>query len=125
MRFGVLYNIDYHQEIHGSASRYYGAILDQEVALEELGYDSVWFGEHPYARYSFGSPATMAMAAAARTKTIRVGTGVSLVPLHHRLRLAVPTRSACCDDGAVARLIGNSGRAGLHRAGPFAATLAS
>ncbi len=88
MRFGVLYNIDYHQEIHGSASRYYGAILDQVVALEELGYDSVWFGEHHYAQYSFGSPATMAMAAAARTKTIRVGTGVSLVPLHHPLRLA-------------------------------------
>ena len=45
MRFGVLYNIDYHEEIHGSASRYYGAILDQIVALEELGYDSAWFGD--------------------------------------------------------------------------------
>jgi alkanesulfonate monooxygenase SsuD/methylene tetrahydromethanopterin reductase-like flavin-dependent oxidoreductase (luciferase family) len=88
MRFGVLYNIDYHAEIHGSASRYYGAILDQVVALEELGYDSVWFGEHHYARYSFGSPATIAMAAAARTTRIRVGTGVSLAPLHHPLRLA-------------------------------------
>ena len=88
MRFGVLYNIDYHEEVHGSASRYYGAILDQVVALEELGYDSVWFGEHHYARYSFGSPAAMAVAAAARTSRIRLGTGVSLVPLHHPLRLA-------------------------------------
>ncbi|MFN0092400.1 MAG: LLM class flavin-dependent oxidoreductase [Acidimicrobiales bacterium] len=88
MRFGVLYNIDYHEEVHGSASRYYGAILDQVVALEELGYDSVWFGEHHYARYSFGSPATIAVAAAARTSRIRLGTGVSLVPLHHPLRLA-------------------------------------
>ncbi|MEA3216806.1 MAG: hypothetical protein QOJ19_2962 [Acidimicrobiia bacterium] len=88
MRFGVLYNIDYHEEIHGSASRYYGDILDQIVALEELGYDSVWFGEHHYAQYSFGSPAVMAMAAAARTSRIRLGTGISLVPLHHPLRLA-------------------------------------
>lgn len=88
MRFGVLYNIDYHEEVHGSASRYYGAILDQIVALEELGYDSVWFGEHHYAQYSFGSPAVMATAAAARTSKIRLGTGVSLVPLHHPLRLA-------------------------------------
>lgn len=88
MRFGVLYNIDYHEEVHGSASRYYGAILDQVVALEELGYDAVWFGEHHYARYSFGSPAAMAVAAAARTSRIRLGTGVSLVPLHHPLRLA-------------------------------------
>lgn len=88
MRFGVLYNIDYHEEVHGSPSRYYGAILDQIVALEELGYDSVWFGEHHYAQYSFGSPAVMATAAAARTSTIRLGTGVSLLPLHHPLRLA-------------------------------------
>lgn len=88
MRFGVLYNIDYHEEVHGTPSRYYGAILDQVVALEELGYDAVWFGEHHYAQYSFGSPATMAVAAAARTSRIRVGTGVSLVPLHHPLRLA-------------------------------------
>ena len=74
--------------MHGSASQYYGSILDQVVGLEELGYDSVWFGEHHYAGYSFGSPATMAMAAAARTSRIRLGTGVSLVPLHHPLRLA-------------------------------------
>ncbi len=88
MRFGVLYNIDYHESVHGSASQYYGAILDQIVALEEFGYDSVWFGEHHYAKYSFGSPAVIAMAAAARTSRIRVGTGVSLLPLHHPLRLA-------------------------------------
>ncbi|MDH4146764.1 MAG: LLM class flavin-dependent oxidoreductase [Acidimicrobiia bacterium] len=88
MKFGVLYNIDYHREVHGTAADYYSAILDQVVALEQLGYDSVWFGEHHYANYSFGSPAAMAVAAAARTSTIRLGTGVSLVPLHHPLRLA-------------------------------------
>jgi alkanesulfonate monooxygenase SsuD/methylene tetrahydromethanopterin reductase-like flavin-dependent oxidoreductase (luciferase family) len=88
MRFGVLYNIDYHESVHGSASHYYGAILDQIVALEELNYDSVWFGEHHYAKYSFGSPAAIAVAAAARTSRIRLGTGVSLLPLHHPLRLA-------------------------------------
>ena len=60
MRFGVLYNIDYHEDVHGSASNYYGAILDQAVILEELGYDSVWFGEHhrsgPSALESFFGP---------------------------------------------------------------------
>ncbi|MDH4074371.1 MAG: LLM class flavin-dependent oxidoreductase [Acidimicrobiia bacterium] len=88
MRFGVLYNIDYHESVHGSASQYYGAILDQIVALEQLGYDSVWFGEHHYAKYSFGSPVAMVVAAAGRTSRIRLGTGVSLLPLHHPLRLA-------------------------------------
>jgi alkanesulfonate monooxygenase SsuD/methylene tetrahydromethanopterin reductase-like flavin-dependent oxidoreductase (luciferase family) len=56
--------------------------------LEELGYDAAWFGEHHYSGYSFGNPAMIALAAASRTKRLRLGTGVSLIPLHHPLRLA-------------------------------------
>ena len=88
MKFGVLYNIDYQPKVHGSASAYYEQILEQVELLEELGYDAAWFGEHHYSGYSFGNPAVIAMAAASRTKTLRLGTGVSLIPLHHPLRLA-------------------------------------
>jgi alkanesulfonate monooxygenase SsuD/methylene tetrahydromethanopterin reductase-like flavin-dependent oxidoreductase (luciferase family) len=88
MKFGILYNIEYYPEVHGSPQQYYQRILEQIEREEELGFDSVWFGEHHYAGYSFGAPAVMAMAAANRTKRIRIGTGVSLVPLHHPLRLA-------------------------------------
>lgn len=88
MRFGILYNTDYHRAAHGSASQYYGRILEQVQLEEELGFSSVWFGEHHYSGYSFGSPPVIAMAAAAKTKTIRLGTGVSLIPLNHPIRLA-------------------------------------
>ncbi len=88
MKFGVLYNIDYHAKVHSSPSAYYEEILEQVELLEELGYDAAWFGEHHYSGYSFGNPAMIALAAASRTKKIRVGTGVSLIPLHHPLRLA-------------------------------------
>src|SRR5436189_539208 len=88
MKFGVLYNTDYYPEVHGSASQYYGQILEQVQLEEELGFDAVWFGEHHYSGYSFGSPPVIAMAAAARTKHIRLGTGVSLIPLNHPIRLA-------------------------------------
>lgn len=88
MKFGILYNTDYYPEAHGSPSQYYGRILEQIDFEEELGFDSVWFGEHHYSGYSFGSPPVMAMAAAARTKRVRLGTGVSLIPLHHPIRLA-------------------------------------
>jgi alkanesulfonate monooxygenase SsuD/methylene tetrahydromethanopterin reductase-like flavin-dependent oxidoreductase (luciferase family) len=88
MKFGILYNTDYYPEVHGSASQYYNQILEQVQLEEELGFDAVWFGEHHYSGYSFGSPPVMAMAAAARTKRIRLGTGVSLIPLNHPIRLA-------------------------------------
>lgn len=88
MKFGILYNIDYHPEIHGSPQTYFEIILDQVAMLEQLGYDSVWFSEHHCSGYSFGNPAVIAAAAAARTTRIRLGIGVSLVPLHNPLRLA-------------------------------------
>ena len=88
MKFGLLYNTDYHPESHGPPAQYYAQLLDQVVLAERLGYHSAWFGEHHYSAYSFGAPAVMAMAAAGRTRRIRLGTGVSLLPLHHPIRLA-------------------------------------
>lgn len=88
MKFGILYNTDYYPQAHGSASQYYAQILEQVQLEEELGFHAVWFGEHHYSGYSFGSPPVIAMAAAARTKRIKLGTGVSLIPLNHPLRLA-------------------------------------
>ena len=88
MKFGLLFNTDYHAEVHGPPAEYYGHILDQIVLAEELGFHSAWFGEHHYSAYSFGAPAVMATAAAARTSRIRLGTGVSLLPIHNPIRLA-------------------------------------
>ena len=88
MKFGILYNIDYHKEVHGDPSQYYEDILAQVVRAEELGYHSVWFGEHHYADYSFGAPAEMALAAASRTTRLSVGTGVATLPLHHPILMA-------------------------------------
>ena len=88
MRIGICYNVEYHPAIHGSPKRYFDCILEQVDLLEALGYDSVWFSEHHCAGYSFGNPAVIAAAAAQRTKRIRIGTGVSLLPLQHPIFLA-------------------------------------
>jgi alkanesulfonate monooxygenase SsuD/methylene tetrahydromethanopterin reductase-like flavin-dependent oxidoreductase (luciferase family) len=88
VKFGLLFNTDYRAQIHGPPERYYAQLLEQIERAEELGYHGAWFGEHHYSGYSFGSPAVMLTAAAARTRRIRLGTGVSLLPLHHPLRLA-------------------------------------
>lgn len=88
MKFGLLYLSDFHADTYGDPSRYYGQILDQVQMAEQLGFWSVWFGEHHAGGYAFGAPSVIATAAAARTTRIRLGTGVSLIPLNHPVRLA-------------------------------------
>ncbi len=88
MKFGLLYLSDFHADSYGDPSSYYGQILDQVQMAEQLGFWSVWFGEHHAGGYAFGAPSVIATAAAARTRRIRLGTGVSLIPLNHPVRLA-------------------------------------
>lgn len=64
---------------------------DLELAqwMDKLGYDEIWFGEHHSAGYELiASPELMIAFAAERTKTIKLGTGVSSLPYHHPLMLA-------------------------------------
>ncbi|MFE3229494.1 LLM class flavin-dependent oxidoreductase [Nocardia sp. NPDC059228] len=58
-------------------------------ALDGLGFDEVWFGEHHSGGSEIvGSPEIMIAAAAARTRSIRLGTGVISLPYHHPLLVA-------------------------------------
>jgi alkanesulfonate monooxygenase SsuD/methylene tetrahydromethanopterin reductase-like flavin-dependent oxidoreductase (luciferase family) len=88
MKFGVLFNLEYRPEIHGPPAKWYAEILDLVVLIERLGFHAAWFGEHHYRSYSFGNPAVIMAAASQRTTTIRLGTGVCLIPLHHPVLLA-------------------------------------
>jgi limonene 1,2-monooxygenase len=57
--------------------------------LDRLGYDEVWIGEHHSAGYEIiASPELFIAVAAERTRTLRLGTGVSSLPYHHPLMLA-------------------------------------
>jgi len=58
--------------------------LDRAVALDKLGFDEVWFGEHHSGGYELiPSPEVFIAAAAERTKHIKLGTGVTSLPYHH------------------------------------------
>jgi limonene 1,2-monooxygenase len=58
--------------------------LDRAVALDRLGYDEVWFGEHHSGGYEIiACPEIFIAAAAERTKHIMLGTGVVSLPYHH------------------------------------------
>jgi luciferase family oxidoreductase group 1 len=67
----------------------YDSTLTQMLAAEPLGYHSVWFAEHHFNDYGLcPAPPVLASFVAARTTTLRLGMGVSLLPLHHPVDLA-------------------------------------
>jgi limonene 1,2-monooxygenase len=67
--------------------------LERDLALlehlDDLGFDEAWIGEHHSAGYEIiASPEVFIAHAAARTKHLRLGTGVSSLPYHQPLMLA-------------------------------------
>ena len=53
------------------------------------GYDAVWLAEHHFSTYGYLSrPLTYAMHLANKTKRLRIGTAVIVLPLHHPLVVA-------------------------------------
>lgn len=68
-------------------------IIKEQMELmyeaETLGFDSVWPAEHHFSEYGYcASPQVSLAAVAARTKRIRLGTGVVVLPFHNPIRIA-------------------------------------
>jgi alkanesulfonate monooxygenase SsuD/methylene tetrahydromethanopterin reductase-like flavin-dependent oxidoreductase (luciferase family) len=67
----------------------YRRSLERIEIMDRTGYDCVWLAEHHFTTFSVcPSVHLMGMAAAARTKRLRIGTAVSLAAFYHPLRLA-------------------------------------
>ena len=84
-------------------------------AAERWGLDAMWLAEiHVNPERSVCSaPLTLAGAIAARTKRMKVGTGVQVLPLCHPLRIA--EEAATVDQISRGRLIFGVGRSGFPR----------
>ena len=67
----------------------YRRALDRIRIMDGAGYDAVWLAEHHFSTYSVcPSVHIMGMHAADITRSLRIGTGVSLAAFYHPLRLA-------------------------------------
>lgn len=67
----------------------YDTALERFSVMDAAGYDAVWLAEHHFSGFSVcPSVHMMGMAAAARTRRLRIGTAVSLAPFYNPLRLA-------------------------------------
>ena len=90
MRFGLFYLPTYPSSAGAAPAWLLREIVDQAVLADELGLEAIWLGEHHF--HGFGgvlsSPAALGCAIAARTRRLRIGTAVALLPYHHPLRVA-------------------------------------
>jgi alkanesulfonate monooxygenase SsuD/methylene tetrahydromethanopterin reductase-like flavin-dependent oxidoreductase (luciferase family) len=89
IRFGLWYDFRNPSQWRQSYDRLYGETLDQIAWGENHGFDNVWLSEHHFIENGY-LPSIMPMAAAiaARTKQIRISSGVLLMPFHNPVRLA-------------------------------------
>jgi probable F420-dependent oxidoreductase len=89
IRFGLWYDFRNPPEWRQASDRLYSEVLDQIAWAESHGFDDVWLSEHHFLEDGYlPSILPVAAAIAARTKRIRITSGVLLMPFHHPVRLA-------------------------------------
>src|SRR3989449_8310432 len=73
-------------QLQGQAS--FEQTLRECEQAEATGFDSIWLGEHHNHPVLYPAPLIGLAAVASRTRTIRLGTGVLLLPLYHPVTVA-------------------------------------
>jgi len=109
MEFGWYH--EFHRQVEGqSDADAFEQGFEQVEAADRWGLDVFWLAEiHQQARRSvLSAPMNVAGQIAARTKRIKIGTAVHVLPLNHPLRLAEET--ATVDQVSRGRRVETAGR---------------
>jgi alkanesulfonate monooxygenase SsuD/methylene tetrahydromethanopterin reductase-like flavin-dependent oxidoreductase (luciferase family) len=90
MKFGYFTLSDNHYANNPrSPNEFIADIIDEALYAEQLGMHSIWIGEHHFSTLGVLSCPDLALAyIAARTQFIRLAPAVSVLPLHHPIRVA-------------------------------------
>ncbi len=100
MRFGLTTDFRNRPGSGRSTAAVYAEMIDHFVGAEELGFDAAYIFEHHFTDDDYmASPMVAATAIAARTKRMRIGPDIAILPLYDPVRVA--------EDGAVLDLISN------------------
>ncbi len=87
MEFGV-FLLAQQRGYHQSSQQVINNSIEQTVMAEQAGFNSAWYAEHHFNNYSLSPSPLMTVAhVAAKTKKIRLGTAVCILPLYHPARL--------------------------------------
>ena len=88
--FAVFALPTYFADRDGPQGPYMRKFVDFLASAEDLGYDGVWANEHHFHPYGgfIPSPPVMLAALAQRTKRVRLGTSIMVLPLHQPHEIA-------------------------------------
>ena len=89
VNYGLWYDFRNPGQWHQPLEEFYAQRLAQIVDAEALGFDSCWLTEHHFCEDGYTpSPLVLASAIGARTRQMRLGTNLMLLPLHNPVRIA-------------------------------------
>jgi len=89
VKFGLWYDFRNPDPDAPDFEDFYEATLAQISAAEDLGFESAWLTEHHFCDDGYTpSPFVLAAAIGARTKAMRIGTNLLILPLHDPVRIA-------------------------------------
>lgn len=89
LSFGFLYDFRNPPEWRRNPAELYAETLDFAAWSEQLGFAGAWVPEHHKTEDGYApSPLVILAAIAARTKTLKLGTGIALAPFYHPVRFA-------------------------------------
>jgi natural product biosynthesis luciferase-like monooxygenase protein len=90
MEFSVFMLPCYREGVAPSLGRFYDEIIEAVALADQLGWDRAWNSEHHFHYYggAVPNPAMMLLAFARATSRIRLGSGISLLPMNNAIRVA-------------------------------------
>ena len=89
MRYSIFSVNDHYPRLARTVPQLYKQVMQSCELAERLGYDTFFCAEHHFHEYGVvPDPAVMLSALAQRTKTIRLGTAISILTFHDPRRIA-------------------------------------
>ncbi|VTU38475.1 LLM class flavin-dependent oxidoreductase [Variovorax sp. PBL-E5] len=86
MEFGV-FILAQQRGYHQTSQQVIQNSIEQTVVAEQAGFNTAWYAEHHFNNYSLSpSPLMMIAHMAAKTRRIRLGSAVCILPLYHPAR---------------------------------------
>jgi natural product biosynthesis luciferase-like monooxygenase protein len=90
VKFSLFHLPTFFPQFHASEAQFYQDMLEETDRAEALGFYGVWLAEHHFYTYGGHIPSVPVLGAAIaqRTKRLRIGSGIALLPLQDPIRVA-------------------------------------